>query len=216
MTPPRPRRQPTQQRSRLIADAIVQAARKLLTEQGPEAFTTNRVAEVAGVNIASLYRWFPNKEAIIESAFEAVVNEEIAEIMELVAREGGLEARVNGESPLEDAIAFIVEPLIRRQLRFVALHPAFYRAHLSEFDLGRRSVLDTEQTWMEVACDWVAAVIGRHHPHYSAEACAFRAFMLTRTIQGACQAAATDRPELLTQPRFREELYALGRFALRP
>ena len=46
-------------------DAIVQAAAYILVRDGCAKLTTNRIAERAGVNIASLYQYFPNKEAIL-------------------------------------------------------------------------------------------------------------------------------------------------------
>jgi AcrR family transcriptional regulator len=60
-----PRKQPVQDRSRATVDAIVEAATYILVRDGYATLTTNRVAERAGVNIASLYQYFPSKEAIL-------------------------------------------------------------------------------------------------------------------------------------------------------
>ena len=60
-----PRKRPRQERSVATVEAILQAATYILTRRGWAAFTTNAVAERAGVNIASLYQYFPNKEAIV-------------------------------------------------------------------------------------------------------------------------------------------------------
>ena len=62
-----PRKRPQQARSRATVDAILIAATYILEHDGWSQFTTNRVAEKAGVNIASLYQYFPNKEALIEA-----------------------------------------------------------------------------------------------------------------------------------------------------
>ena len=59
------RKLPGQARSRSTVDAIVEAAAHILVRKGYEAFTTNRVAEHAGVSIGSLYQYFPNKEALL-------------------------------------------------------------------------------------------------------------------------------------------------------
>ncbi|MGB8666049.1 MAG: TetR/AcrR family transcriptional regulator, partial [Serratia inhibens] len=61
----KPRKRPVQERSRITVDAIVQASAYILNESGWEGLTTNAIAERAGVNISSLYQFFPNKEAII-------------------------------------------------------------------------------------------------------------------------------------------------------
>lgn len=46
-------------------EAIIAAATELLQTGGLESFTTNHIAERAGVGVASVYRYFANKEAII-------------------------------------------------------------------------------------------------------------------------------------------------------
>src|SRR5688500_11026502 len=60
-----PRKRPRQERSRATVDAIVQAAAYILVRDGYAKLTTNRIAERAGVNIASLYQFFPGKQAIL-------------------------------------------------------------------------------------------------------------------------------------------------------
>jgi len=59
------RKMPQQARSRATVDAILEAAADILIRQGSARLTTNRIAERAGVNIASLYQYFPGKDAII-------------------------------------------------------------------------------------------------------------------------------------------------------
>lgn len=59
------RKQPRQARSQATVEAILVAAARVLEAEGVRAFTTNRVAEVAGVSVGSLYQYFPNKEALI-------------------------------------------------------------------------------------------------------------------------------------------------------
>ena len=54
-TPEKLRRTPRQTRAQQTVDFILEAATYILSEDGLEGFTTNRVAERAGVNIASLY-----------------------------------------------------------------------------------------------------------------------------------------------------------------
>jgi AcrR family transcriptional regulator len=58
------RRQPKQQRSHQIVEAVLEATQRVLRRQGAEAITTNRVAEAAGVSIGSLYQYFADKQAI--------------------------------------------------------------------------------------------------------------------------------------------------------
>jgi AcrR family transcriptional regulator len=59
------RRDPSQERSREMVEWIVEAAMRLFSEQGYKATTTNKIAELAGVSVGSLYHYFPNKESIL-------------------------------------------------------------------------------------------------------------------------------------------------------
>ena len=63
------RKRPIQARGTATFDAILDATARLLEEAGHEVITTNLVAEVAGVNIATLYQYFPSKEAILLALF---------------------------------------------------------------------------------------------------------------------------------------------------
>jgi AcrR family transcriptional regulator len=46
-------------------ETILEGAARVLIREGPAAFSTNRVAEVAGVSVGSLYQYYPNKEAVL-------------------------------------------------------------------------------------------------------------------------------------------------------
>lgn len=61
------RRQPKQSRSQQRVNAILDAAEQIFSEIGFKAATTNAIAARANTNIASLYQYFPNKEAILEA-----------------------------------------------------------------------------------------------------------------------------------------------------
>jgi AcrR family transcriptional regulator len=56
---------PKQARSLETVKVIVEAAARILEQDGPDGFSTNAVAERAGVSIGSLYQYFPCKEALI-------------------------------------------------------------------------------------------------------------------------------------------------------
>lgn len=59
------RRAPRQNRSKATVDAILEAATRILESGG--AFTTNHVAERAGVSVGTLYQYFPDKAAILHA-----------------------------------------------------------------------------------------------------------------------------------------------------
>ncbi len=61
------RRMPQQPRSQRRLDLILDTAAGLFEEIGYETATTNAIAGRAGVSIGSLYRYFPDKDAILHA-----------------------------------------------------------------------------------------------------------------------------------------------------
>ncbi len=57
--------QPRQERAKQTYEAILRAAAELLIEVGVERISTNMMAERAGVTVPALYRYFPNKYAVL-------------------------------------------------------------------------------------------------------------------------------------------------------
>ena len=67
-----PRASPQQARSRATVDRVLETSAELLEEVGLEGFNTNLVAERAGVSHRAIYRYFPNKFAILTAMTERV------------------------------------------------------------------------------------------------------------------------------------------------
>ena len=59
------RKKPKQKRSKLMVNNILEASIRVLKQHPYHQFTTNRVAEAAGISIGSLYQYFPNKQSIL-------------------------------------------------------------------------------------------------------------------------------------------------------
>ncbi|MBY4948793.1 TetR/AcrR family transcriptional regulator [Cupriavidus respiraculi] len=64
------RRAPVQARGRATFDRILDTTATLLDEVGIERISTNLIARRAGINIATLYKYFPNKLSVINALFE--------------------------------------------------------------------------------------------------------------------------------------------------
>jgi AcrR family transcriptional regulator len=79
----KPRKTALQARSRATVDALVEATARILVREGFDKASTNRIAEVAGVSVGSLYQYFPSKEAIVA----AVIDRHQEEIMQAVRSE---------------------------------------------------------------------------------------------------------------------------------
>src|ERR1700733_9355649 len=65
-----PRKNASQQRSRATVDALVEATARILVREGFDKASTNRIAEVAGVSVGTLYQYYPSKEALVVAGIE--------------------------------------------------------------------------------------------------------------------------------------------------
>ena len=95
-----PRKSAIQERSRATVDALVEATARILVKEGFDKASTNRIAEVAGVSVGSLYQYFPGKEALVA----AVIERHQQQIMQTVR---GELAEVLAE-PVEKAMRMLV------------------------------------------------------------------------------------------------------------
>ncbi len=65
-----------------MVDALVEATARVLVREGFDRASTNRIAEVAGVSVGSLYQYYPSKEALVA----AVIDRHHRQIMQVVHR----------------------------------------------------------------------------------------------------------------------------------
>ena len=112
------RKEPRQARSKATVDAIVQAGARVLGDQGWAGFTTNKVAEVAGVSIGSLYQYFPDKLSLIE----AVRSHHFEDVLRVIRK------AMDRERPVRQFAEALVDGMIDAHLE----HPALHRVMLDE------------------------------------------------------------------------------------
>ena len=63
---------------------MLATATELLDRVGAEGLTTNLIASESGVNISSIYKYFPNKHAILVALFERYNQQRFEAVRELV------------------------------------------------------------------------------------------------------------------------------------
>ena len=179
---------PRQAQSRASVDAILEAATQILEAAGEAGFNTNAIAERAGVGIASLYRYFPNKRAILVELGRREmtrVNDEIAAAMA---------SREEGVAPDRLAIrlflhAFGGRTRARRAVVTVLLQelkPAELQAAFARAESG------------------MAGHAGRPISHV-------QAFVLSRALLGVMRSAVLEGAPFLLTREFEDELVHLAR-----
>ncbi len=181
-----PRKQPRQERSAATVEAILQASTYILTKRGWAAFTTNEVAQKAGVNIASLYQYFPNKEAIVAELQRRHVQE--------------MRRRWPAPSPtpsLEENMRLMLEAVVSEH----RVNPTLHRVFAEE--LPRR--LRKDEPTGEAEARWVATVA----PLVKAPDPELARFITGVVVHAVIHEAATEHPELLEHPLFVPELVRL-------
>ncbi|NTX55665.1 TetR/AcrR family transcriptional regulator [Myxococcus sp. CA039A] len=188
-----PRKKPRQDRSVATVDAILQAATYILVREGWEGFTTNRVAERAGVNIASLYQYFPNKEAIVVELQRRHVAK---------SREGmqGAISALRAQKTLPRVLELVVEGAIAEH----RVAPELHRIFSEELPRSARAPSEVpdaqvDRFWREVLAPFVRNVTDLP----------LAAFFVRVTLHAVIHEAATSRPELLDRPDFASEVVCL-------
>jgi len=97
-------------------ERILQAALEAFSEQGFEGATTREIASRAGVNLGLIKYYFDNKQKL----WRAAVDRAFEELGQALAEE--FDANAPDDDPRRRT-----ERLIRRYVRFVAVHPEFVR-----------------------------------------------------------------------------------------
>lgn len=86
---------PRQERAKRTYESILQAAAELLVEVGVERISTNLIAERAGITVPALYRYFPNKYAVLYALGALVMdrqNQAFQQWFEKHVKLGGIES----------------------------------------------------------------------------------------------------------------------------
>ncbi|MDT0683446.1 TetR/AcrR family transcriptional regulator [Roseicyclus sp. F158] len=100
LTALKPRKTPSQSRSRVTVDAIYEATIQVLLSRGMAGLTTTGVAERAGVSVGTMYQYFPNKQSLVYALNERFLTT-LAERVEATC------AQMQGRSIAEAAEALV-------------------------------------------------------------------------------------------------------------
>jgi AcrR family transcriptional regulator len=185
-----PRKAPNQERSRATVDALLQATADILVREGYAKLTTNRIAERAGVNIASLYQFFPSKDAILAE----------------VSRRHVAEQRVATRAAFETHRGSSLEALVRTMVSVsVAAHSVAPKLHhvLTEELPARRS-----DTWQEEDTA-LAAELRQRLADIDVRDPDLALWLLGTVGHAVIHRAAIERPDDLRSGALTEELVTL-------
>nr|WP_137132573.1 TetR/AcrR family transcriptional regulator [Rhizobium sp. FY34] len=128
------RKEPRQARSRATVETIVQAGARILSDEGWAGFTTNRIAELAGVSIGSLYQYFPDKLSLVDAIRHRHLDDSMA-VMRSIRADALSSAEFAAQLVPAVVAAHSVYPGLHRVLLDEAPSSEEYRNPHSEFEI---------------------------------------------------------------------------------
>jgi AcrR family transcriptional regulator len=178
-----PRKLPKQERSQATVEAILTATTRIL----------NRVAELAGVSIGSLYQYFPNKEALISAVAEHHANK----MLQL--------AQHHLEEIEDNSISNVLRQIVRAALAAHAVNPRLHRVLHEQIPRSQeRRKLDEANTEK-----MLRSFLAKRCDQLQPQNLDLTAFMIRCTIEAIIYRAVLDRPEFLKNGELEQELMIL-------
>ncbi len=190
-----PRKAPRQERSRETVEVILEATARVLVEGGYDRASTNKVAEVAGVSVGSLYRYFPSKEALVAALCERHITAMLA-----MCEEKLLEL---GDAPIEVAAREIVRAILRAH----AVDPKLHRILIQQVPrVGKLRNVDAMQDRVSVL---VRAYLEARRDEVRPQNLEVAVFLLVRAVEAVAHATVIERPGYLVDGELADELAAM-------
>jgi AcrR family transcriptional regulator len=183
------RRIPRQSRAGETVAAILEAAAQVLEAGGLAAFTTNAVAERAGVSIGTLYQYFADKQALLR----ALAERELKRTLAAVAAALRGDPQASGEQRVRAMIRALVNAF-RGRLRA--------RKAVIQAVLAQGASFEMMQPITEFLAqsedDRALVRLGRE-----------QTFVLSRAIMGVIRAAVLEEQPFLRSKGFEDEMVLL-------
>lgn len=189
------RKSPKQERAKETIQVLIKATAQFLQKHDYDSLSTNKIAEVAGVSIGTLYQYFPTKEALVV----ALVNQQFEEDFERIRRL--LEESAIGS--LAEGVALIVRATLslfseQTQLRLVV------------FEQSRRlSLTKSKQTFQQRIRTLLIENYEKHCDNKIQKPTELSTYVVTSAVVGSLMAAASEHPEYLKSAKFENEIVKL-------
>jgi AcrR family transcriptional regulator len=207
-----PRKDPRKSRSREMVDAILDGAlRAFLGTSEPtldpdaeaRGPSVNRIAEIAGVSVGSLYQYFPGKTAIVAALVRRRMRQIHEQLLDVIATSTDLS--------LEDAVGRVVEVVFALKSTHAAVDDVILREALRHALSAEAFALDRELVtrFGEALEGWTPKV----RTDLPGE---IAAHLLFQGLRAVMVVGATTRPDLTADPRLPHEMKELLVRYLRP
>jgi AcrR family transcriptional regulator len=200
----RPRRGATQARSQDTIDVILVATDRVLARVGLHEATTREIADVAGVSIGTLYRYFPSKDALFLAMLRrrwADETQALGEVMAALAEE-----RASLRKTIEQLVLWTLDAIDRTLRR--------YHTH---GDIEAGFVLMTGPEELNQVATIVAQALEPFRERLWPEDLHLAAVLVVRTVLLLGRVGRRDYPKAFEQGAFAREVSQLVvRYLVKP
>ncbi|MCC8431632.1 TetR/AcrR family transcriptional regulator [Reyranella aquatilis] len=186
---------PRQARATQTVASIVEAAAQILEKGGLAAFTTNAVAERAGVSIGTLYQYFGDKNALVMALARREMEAALADVAR--ALQGEVDPSVEGR--IRAMVRTIVHAFRGRQ----RARKAVIQAILSQ---------DGGISLMAPVASFIARTgetVGRFPNSLLGPLTREQVFVVSRSLMGVVRAAVLEEQPFLASRDFEDEIVRL-------
>ena len=165
-------------------DALVEATARILVREGFDKANTNRIAEVAGASVGSLYQYFPCKEALVA----AVIERHQQEIMQAV--------RVELAKAMTQPVEQGVRTLIAAAVKSHRIDPRLHRV-LAE-QIPRVGKLEKVETFSRENYALFRNYLESHRDEIRAADLDLAAFVCVTSIEALTHNAVLQHPRMIS------------------
>ena len=182
---------PRQARSKAMVDTILDATARVLVERGYAKTNTNIVAELAGISVGSLYRYYPNKGALVT----ALQGRHVAQML-------GVFSDITANMPPDGSLAGDLQALIA----------ALVGAHLLEPELNRileEEIPACDMNHSEIRQKFYAeakVLLSRHRDEICISDIDMAAFVVTRILKILIKTLVLEAPDGVDASKLQAEI----------
>jgi AcrR family transcriptional regulator len=167
-----------------MIETLLQATTRILRREGRESLTTNRIAEVAGVSVGSLYQYFPNKESLLDELRERFETQ----FLERMIRAFGSGASLPLREAVREFARFIID--IHRE------DPQLHNELSPEIPVGQHRTV----------CEMVRVYLEAHRDEVRRPDLEIATYVVVEVGESLVHNTALRAPERLEDPRFLDEV----------
>lgn len=189
------RKIPKQSRSKAIVEAIFEATVRILPKIGNQALTTKKIADLAGISVGSLYQYFPNKESVLTSVMEMIMN---AEMKKFEAKVKEIDGRTMKDAT-DAMIDFALDLLLTEKIK---VREIFMKAP----ELGKMPIL---LNLRQKVVERLAKEMEKHFPNRDSKEYIRVSFIAVNSTMGVIHTMLYDEAQNYSREELAVELKAM-------